>query len=229
MELTTIQNLARELSERICQWSAAVPALERDCVLSRLRALYEGVLALDPAPADRPLEVPAQTPIPIPEPEPEPVVEPEIAQAPIDPDEDTHARKRRAILSLYEHDEPEPIAEPEPEPVEEPVGFQIEEVVFEDDDEQPVPPPQKTAAKSAKPAFEHISGLSAAIGLNDRFMLIGDLFGGDEALYDRTLAHLEQIDDLDDCLVYLSENFPRWDAAAPSTVFLVDLLERKLL
>ena len=65
------------------------------------------------------------------------------------------------------------------------------------------------------------------IGVNDRFMLIRNLFGGDAAAYSATIERLDSFTDLDDALLYMQENF-EWDPDSEGVQLLVDLLERKL-
>ena len=72
-----------------------------------------------------------------------------------------------------------------------------------------------------------ITDLQHSIGINDRFLLIRDLFGGDAALYEQTLARLNEFTSLDDAMIYIQENFD-WNPDAEGTTFLVELLERKL-
>ena len=65
------------------------------------------------------------------------------------------------------------------------------------------------------------------IGVNDRFMLIRNLFGGDAAAYSAAVERLDGFTDLDDALLYMQENF-EWDPDCEGVQLLVDLLERKL-
>ncbi len=72
-----------------------------------------------------------------------------------------------------------------------------------------------------------ITDLQHSIGINDRFLLINELFGGDAALYEQTLARLNEFTSLDDAMIYIQEHFD-WNPDAAGTTFLVELLERKL-
>lgn len=76
-------------------------------------------------------------------------------------------------------------------------------------------------------AFNRITDIRKAIGLNDRFLMIRDLFGGDATLYDKTITRLNEFDDLDECMIYIVENF-RWNPDSEGAKLLVSLLERKL-
>ena len=75
----------------------------------------------------------------------------------------------------------------------------------------------------------HIKSLRKAIGINDKFLMIRDLFGGDGDLYEQTLDALEEFESFDDCLLYIAENHPEWNPDSEGAKFLTQLLERKLL
>ena len=74
---------------------------------------------------------------------------------------------------------------------------------------------------------ERITDLKQAIGINDKFLLLRDLFGGDTERYERTIDRLNEFDDLDDCIIYISENYD-WNPSSDGVRFLMELLERKL-
>ena len=75
----------------------------------------------------------------------------------------------------------------------------------------------------------HIKSLRKAIGINDKFLMIRDLFGGDGDVYEQTLDALDEFDSFDDCLLYIAENHPEWNPDSEGAKFLTQLLERKLL
>lgn len=72
-----------------------------------------------------------------------------------------------------------------------------------------------------------ISDLRKAIGINDKFLLLRDLFNGDVPLYERTIDTLNAFEDLDECMIYIVENF-RWNPDSEGAKMLVSLIERKL-
>lgn len=77
------------------------------------------------------------------------------------------------------------------------------------------------------PAFNKIDNLRSAIGLNDRFLMIRDLFNGDASKYEDTIETLNEFDDLDECMIYIVENFT-WNPDSEGARLLVSLIERKL-
>lgn len=75
--------------------------------------------------------------------------------------------------------------------------------------------------------FNRITDLRKAIGINDKFLMIKDLFGGNAELYNTTIDSLNGFDDLDDCMIYIAENFS-WNPDSAGAKLLVSLIERKL-
>ena len=72
-----------------------------------------------------------------------------------------------------------------------------------------------------------IRSLRQGIGLNDKFLMIRDLFDDDADAYNETIDALDSFDDFDDCLIYIAENFT-WNADSEGAKFIMQLLERKL-
>ncbi len=75
--------------------------------------------------------------------------------------------------------------------------------------------------------FNRITDIRKAIGLNDKFLMIKDLFDGDAQRYENTIDTLNEFDDLDECMIYIVENFS-WNPDSEGAKLLVSLIERKL-
>lgn len=73
---------------------------------------------------------------------------------------------------------------------------------------------------------EPVTDLERAIGINDKFLLIRDLFNGDAAAYDAAVRTLNAFGDLDDCMIYIAENFA-WNPNSDGAKLMMELLERK--
>ena len=188
----------------------------------------------------------------VPEPSVEPEPEPEPKRVVVEPslfgDDDTWSRpapSRRRIRSLYGDDsatEHKPrtrrkAAEPKVEPAVEADNVAAPKVEIVAD----VEPPQVLADTisttpviadtiSAQPSVGEsgaVNSLRGAISVGDRFMLIRELFGGDEAQYDSVIDTLDSLDNLDDCIIYIAENFT-WRASSDGAKLVMDLLQRKL-
>lgn len=72
-----------------------------------------------------------------------------------------------------------------------------------------------------------VNDLRQSIGINDRFMLIRNLFNGNSEAYNTAINELNAFADLDNALLYMQENY-QWDPDSEGVRLLVDLLERKL-
>lgn len=73
-----------------------------------------------------------------------------------------------------------------------------------------------------------VTDLEQAIGINDKFLLIRDLFDGDADAYREAIRSLNSFDDLDDCLIHIAENYS-WNPNSDGAKLLMDLLERKFV
>jgi hypothetical protein len=80
---------------------------------------------------------------------------------------------------------------------------------------------------SAHTAAAERSGLRRSIGLNDRFLVIRDMFDGDSAAFDAAIDRLDGFTDLDEAVIWLRGNFDR-SADNKGMQLLVTLIERKL-
>lgn len=149
-----------------------------------------------------------------------------------------------------EEPKPEPKAEPKPEPK---VEVKPEPIAEPTPAPTPAPAPAPAPQPAAEPvrlgdvlggntttladkmaddsaptaAFNRITDLRKAIGLNDKFLMIRDLFDGDAARYEDTITTLNEFDDLDECMIYIVENFV-WNPDSEGAKLLVSLIERKL-
>ena len=160
------------------------------------------------------------------------------------------AKRGRKMVHLYsdnftsrvvtaKEDEPAE-SEAEAEEIAEPIQPAVERVVVE---EQSAEEPKCLAdvlgggvktlgdamASSDEPTtpLNRVTELRKAIGLNDKFLLVRDLFGGDVERYEATIDTLDEFEDLDECMIYIVENF-RWNPDSEAARLIVSLLERKL-
>ena len=85
-------------------------------------------------------------------------------------------------------------------------------------------PPRDMASELRR--SEPVTDLRRAIGINDKFLMIRDLFDGDARAYEAALDKLDAFGDFDDCMIYIAENYA-WNANSDGAKFLMELLERK--
>ena len=71
-----------------------------------------------------------------------------------------------------------------------------------------------------------ISSLRQAIGINDKFLMIRDLFDGDDEAYDEAITALDKLPSLEDCMIHIIENY-EWNPDVEGSKFIMQLLERK--
>ena len=145
------------------------------------------------------------------------------------------------IMALYDDEEvaqPEPVAVPVVEPaveVEEEVVVAPEVVVTYTEPahqvlgeviEAPTTIADTITPVESVAEVGSIDTLRGAISVVDRFMLIRDLFGDNEVLYEQTIDLLDKMDNLDDCIIYIAENFV-WRPSSDGAKLIMDLLQRK--
>ena len=71
-----------------------------------------------------------------------------------------------------------------------------------------------------------INSLQQAIGINDKFLMIRDLFNGDNEAYNEAITTLDKLPTLEDCMVHIIENY-EWNPDVEGSKFIMQLLERK--
>lgn len=140
----------------------------------------------------------------------------------------------------------EPIVEVEPEtteqaPVVEPVA---EPAAAEEEEEQPVKvvlgevlgADQTTLAdRIAADAPVDVASVANAqkslvemIGLNDKFILLRDLFHNNHDYYEAAIDQLDEFEDIDEAMLFIHDNF-QWNPNSEGAKLLVELLSNKLL
>ena len=86
-----------------------------------------------------------------------------------------------------------------------------------------IAPKSTTVEQIAKGAIRDIN---KAVGVNDRYLLIRDLFGGSAEEYERVVAVLNNFENLEDCMIYIDEHFD-WNPNSDGAKMMMELLERK--
>lgn len=160
----------------------------------------------EPEPEPIPAPAPAPTPAPTPAPAETPIIPttlttPTAPVAPITP----ATPKRSPLLSLYE-DNPTPV-----------LGEQFRET-----------PSVADAITCPKGVAESAPVLSLrdAIGVADKFMLLGELFDDDLTAYENAIDNLDRQESLEDCVIYISENYA-WRAQSEGAKLMMKLLQRR--
>lgn len=200
------------------------------------------------APAPEPVEAPAPELVEAPAPEPVEAPAPAKGGGLFDIDDiPVRTKTSRKMISLY--NAPTKAAS-EPEPHRESVASMVMESKPQS---QPQSQPHPVAQQPAEPQrvgdvlgsgkkvvgdmknmdsmptppMSKITDLRKAIGLNDKFIMLRDLFAGNEEHYNTTIDMLNSFEDLDDCMIYIVENFA-WNPDSEGAKLIVSLIERKL-
>lgn len=79
---------------------------------------------------------------------------------------------------------------------------------------------------SSKMQSKPINDINSAIGINDKFIFIRELFSGDKDLYMETIQVLNNFDTFENALEFLNDNFD-WDNDNPNFERLKELVRRK--
>lgn len=156
------------------------------------------------------------------------------------------AESDEEVIEISE-EELERLPEPQPKPLEtkaaERSAEEDVEVLEEPAQEQPKSEPesavlgeviqpkttladQLAAKQTVNDLRPRVTDLRRAVGLNDKFLLIRDLFGGNGSLYEITIRKLNEFDNFDDCMIYIAEHFA-WNPNSDGAKLMLDLLERK--
>lgn len=152
-----------------------------------------------------------------PEPKAEPVSEPVAAPAPVVPQQPATPVVPQQPAAPAPQPISQPISQPaEPQRVADVLGSGRK--VLGDVSQNEIMP---------TPPMSKISDLRKAIGINDKFIMLRDLFGGNEAQYNATIDALNSFTSLDDCMIYIVENFA-WNPDSEGAKLIVSLIERKL-
>ena len=109
--------------------------------------------------------------------------------------------------------EPEPIVEPEPAPAPQPLST--------------VPETNDYAWSKDKPGIL-VKNIRSGISLLDRAQFIGTLFKEDFALYDSTIAALNELNSLDEAVAYVKEHFPQWNLGSDVAYRFMMAIRKKL-
>ena len=74
----------------------------------------------------------------------------------------------------------------------------------------------------------HVASLREMIGLNDRYLLIKELFNGDAVAYEEAITRLDGMTSIEDAIIWLNDRY-QWDGDGAAVQLLSDLLVRKLM
>ena len=220
----------KELDEIISGFKALerIPELDLDLVLDRTRNLYEILLLLkksvkindseDIASVNKTNpEQPAEVVVPTEEQEPN--------KAPDDKSDIIELETAHTEVSKsHETDTEEKKKQPEEAPEILSDRFKKQTTLLNEDITQTKPVYNLSSRLQTKP----ITNIQNAIGLNDKFLFINELFNGDADKYNVTIETLNKATDFNEAYNFLVDNF-QWDMDSELVQKILDLIRRKLI
>ena len=84
-----------------------------------------------------------------------------------------------------------------------------------------------TATVDVASAVSASKSLGEMIGLNDKFILLRDLFQNNHDYYEAAIDQLDEFDNIDDAMFFIHDNF-QWNPNSEGAKLLVELLSNKL-
>ncbi|MCK4465423.1 MAG: hypothetical protein KAU83_06905 [Bacteroidales bacterium] len=211
-----------------------IPQIEIDRVLSRIRNLYDSLIVLkntSTEPVTEDLEITSQTKS---ETEIEESVSAGKTEQPKD-DKLIEVEEEKAIESTDDIKSPVEISQDLPTEKGKPVDIKKEPETLADlfrnsksfrNEELAEKNPVRDL--SEKLQSQPISDIGSAIGLNEKFLFINELFNGNSEKFEETIRYLNNAPNFNDAFNYLNEHFD-WEMENPSVQKLLDLARRKLI
>ncbi len=182
-----------------------IPQIEIDLILEKTRRLYEDVQGLNSIPEEK--------------------VSPPLA---------TDAHAQAVVDAEPVAGEPAP-AEPVPETSPPQAGAKEETEILADRYKEGKKFINESLSRNgnqqditSKLQSKPIKNIQSALGINDRFQLIKDLFNGDKESFEKTISTLDEAGNFNDAFSYINSTFD-WDMEDEPVQMLLDLVRRKFI
>lgn len=206
--------------------SEQIPAIEKDIILSKLRALYELILLSNkqeplkdekaPSPKSEPVLIPEETvtpqntqkvtiteTVPVNEAKPKEIIVEEVHTSviPVSSIKTVSSVKKEILAERFQ------------------TRSFLNEALAQYQNMQDV---------SRKLQNHPLSDISSAINLNEKFLFIRQLFNNDSTLYQNTIEKINNAGSFNEAVRYLDENF-KWDFNDPLVQNLLELIRRRYI
>lgn len=251
---TTIEKLIKDIQDiektiSRLRNSSHIPQIEIDLVLSRLREAYDVALGLNKSresAGDQPseqispgiestgdpgefegTEKPAETPQPVELGKTVTREAPEGQDFELEQEPETGSVKKEEPILVEERKEEAPEEKTSTDkkpPVIVADRFKDSKKFMNETLAKNMPTKDLSSKLQSKP----LGDIGKAIGINDRFLFIKELFDGDSKKFDETINVLNNAPNFNEAFNYLSENFS-WNMDDPSVQKLLELARRKLI
>jgi hypothetical protein len=179
-----------------------IPAVEQDLLLEKIRELYLAVMTMNQQPQEQNREETFE-------------LEPDISEEP------------RKIEKTPVTDEQKKAAPPKartPEATTIAERFQGDKTFMNERLAQQTGKEDLSTKLQSKP----IEDISKAIGLNDKYKLVRELFNGNSEFYSQTIEKLNHASNFNEAFTYINTTFD-WDREEEPVQFLLDLVRRKFI
>lgn len=205
---------------------SSIPNIELDLALSRLRNVYDLLLMFRD---DKKIESPAQISVPKVEvTEPKTIPVKEIETAPVERVyEESKAETPKEEISIKPEEKSEvapEIASPKAEKTI--VAAKLKEEKSFINEKLAEHAPKKDVA--SKLQSQGIKSIAGSLGINDKFLFIRELFGGNAEVFRQTMEQLDEAHNFNDAYTILITNF-QWDMDSETVQMLLNLIRRKFI
>jgi hypothetical protein len=222
---------------RLFQHEKTLPVIDLDIILRDIRVLYEEIRALQSNTLPETLDKSAANETPVPEPAAETRVDEKPAEdKPVSEAIDETTVDETTVDETIVDETPVDETPVDESPVhDEPVNENTEPTILADKykgekryiNESLAGNLNKTDIGS-KIQSTPIQNIGSALGINDRFLLIKDLFNGDKESFQNTITVLNDASNFNEAFNYITSSFD-WDMEEPSVQLLLDLVRRKFI
>lgn len=216
IDIQEIKNIIEQMKEQ-----ESIAQIDIDLSLSKIRRLYEVILFLKQENRNT-NEIQEQHEVP--KKKNDIVIEKKQ-----EIEEKVEIEKRDEEMIEFDADEEEDIPEPQ-KPLKKQVVENTEIIAdkFKSSQFRNETIAEKTAGKdiSSKIQSKPIDDIKRAIGLNDKFLFIKELFDGDSDLYNEAVNTINQADNYIEALNYMKANFT-WDYESDEVTYFLEIVKRK--
>jgi hypothetical protein len=219
-------------AQKLEQETQTVHQIDKDLLLEKTRRLYEKMLALEePVATAKAPEIQPEPEESVPPPKPEPdEIHPPVAateeKAPVTETQE-ETKNEPEIPETMPEEKPQP-EKPAPKPAETTLDL-FSSTSKETLGETLKPSDKPAVADTLSP--QKINDLREAIGINDKFLFVNELFNGDLERYNKVIDELNGFAGLSGAQTYLTELQVQyqWDENSPAFLKMGAILERKFI
>ena len=226
--ISQIGDIGEKLSSILSE--EPLPSIEKDIILRDIRLLYEAVKDLEIAPVSIPSGEEEKVSMPNVKPTQTESVPGEmetVSESPVP--ESEVAAPEKEIMAKEQSAVEDKSTEPAEKPTEKPAEPTTLGDKFKSDkkfiNESLAGNKQDVGSKIQSTP---ISNIGSALGINDRFKLINDLFKGDKDSFQNTIGVLDGASNFNEAFNYISTSFD-WDMEEDSVKLLLELVRRKFI